>query len=471
MKTEASKGPKKPAFGLRYYWTWDLWTNWVLDAAGLHNYEAFGESEYFAGNDYLKDAATFVEDYKRLIDHCVRMDVNGIVIWGFVRDSHGGIAASQEVAAYAAEHGVHILPGVGTSAYGGFYYQGKHRFNVDTWLAEHPELRRLDEKGVPRPELCPSLKENQQWLRDGMQWLFDTFKIGGVNLENGDFQVCHHPASVKARAELGMDVPNYYAEQLLSYLPALEAALTVGSEKWITYATYSGFGPQPPQEGWLKTGIGNYGPLFAEHYPQKAVAQWTVTGMVHREQPLPLEVFLEDGTPREMSQTPDWPQGCRPPTARSTGFMHQGSQWWRDSRHKQVIGWIKEMCLRAYQSGLEGVSIHGEVTDRNIPNRLNYLAFSYFTHEPEGSLRDFAGSKLSKELGSEEDAQTFVELLARWDAGKLTEKDKGIPRKILEKHQHTPSARRLQTLLVLDYWQWMEAMVNGRVENHTRSWY
>lgn len=79
------------------------------------------------------------------------------------------------------------------------------------------------------------------------------------------------------------------------------------------------------------------------------------------------------------------------------------------------------MCLRAYQAGLDGVSIHGEVTDRNIPNRLNYLAFSYFTHDPEGSLRDFAMSKLSKELGGEEQAQTFVALLARWDAGKLTE--------------------------------------------------
>ena len=101
--------------------------------------------------------------------------------------------------------------------------------------------------------------------------------------------------------------------------------------------------------------------------------------------------------------------------------MHQGSRWWKNSRHELVVSWIKEMCLRAYQAGLDGVSIHGEVTDRNIPNRLNYLAFSYFTHDPEGSLRDFAMSKLSKELGGEEQAQTFVALLARWDAGKLTE--------------------------------------------------
>ena len=38
----------------------------------------------------------------------------------------------------------------------------------------------------------PSKPENQQWLRDGAEWLFDSLPdIGGINLENGDFMSCY----------------------------------------------------------------------------------------------------------------------------------------------------------------------------------------------------------------------------------------------------------------------------------------
>ena len=75
----------QPALPSSYFWTWDHSTNWVLDDPGL---VTFG-----CHNKYLKRAETFIEDYRRLSDLAAGLGVNGIVIWGFLRDSHGGIEA------------------------------------------------------------------------------------------------------------------------------------------------------------------------------------------------------------------------------------------------------------------------------------------------------------------------------------------------------------------------------------------
>ena len=63
MKIERSEEPKKPAFKLRYYWTWDFWTNWVLDAPGVHNYYAFGFGPHPPQEGWLK---TGIGDYGHL---------------------------------------------------------------------------------------------------------------------------------------------------------------------------------------------------------------------------------------------------------------------------------------------------------------------------------------------------------------------------------------------------------------------
>ena len=76
-----------------YFWTWDQSTNWVLDDPGIVNFGSW--------NKYLKKPETYVEDYKRLTDMALSLDIKGIVIWGFLRDSHGGIEYAKKVASYA----------------------------------------------------------------------------------------------------------------------------------------------------------------------------------------------------------------------------------------------------------------------------------------------------------------------------------------------------------------------------------
>ena len=130
---------------------------------------------------------------------------------------------------------------MGTSGYAGYFYEGKHPFNVDTWLAEHPELRAIDKNGKPRGALCPSNKANQDWLDRGAEWLFKTFQIGGVNLEMGDFFVCYCDDCKRARADIPSDEPDYYKDMAISHMVTLSTMRRLAPKAWLSYATYTGY--------------------------------------------------------------------------------------------------------------------------------------------------------------------------------------------------------------------------------------
>src|SRR3990167_10208365 len=78
-----------PALPYRFFWTWDHSTNWYLEQCGMQ--------EIGFANPYSKPMNGFLEDYCRLIDFMSLHRINGITIYGFLRDSHGGIEAAQEL--------------------------------------------------------------------------------------------------------------------------------------------------------------------------------------------------------------------------------------------------------------------------------------------------------------------------------------------------------------------------------------
>jgi hypothetical protein len=180
-----------------------------------------------------------------------------------------------------------------------------------------------------------------------------------------------------------------------------------------------------------------------------------------------LTAYLDDGAPNAAFDNPKWPKGLVAPSPRSVGFVHQGSQWSHVPRYEQIVSTIKEACLRAYRSGLEGVSIHGEVSARHIPWALNYLAFSHFIHWPEDTIRDFGRKTLGQVLGAEDEGEAFAELLASWDAGTLTEAQKkdidGRSRDLRGKVAGGTALDRWR------FWHWLAHMAAGRAERHTVS--
>lgn len=451
--------PGRPALPASYFWTWDHSCNWMLDDPGLQSGGCY--------NRYFKAPETFVEDYRRLTDLAAGLGIKGIVIWGFLRDTHGGIEASKKVAAYAAQKGVAIMPGFGTTWYGGAYYEGNHPYNMDTFLEKYPEARMLDKDGRPmaysgKYGACLAHPAYQEWLRESLAWLYREFEIGGLNLENGDYLVDYHPAVQALRKEWPEDDPDVFFHQGMSYRQALEAVSDRLGDTLNAYATYSGF--QYTDTLTQNTGMGRRPPAMLKLLPPQALCQWTLTGMLLPE-PLPLTAYLDDGAPAAAFDNPNWPADLKPPAPRNVGFVHQGSQWSNVGRNQCIVGTIKEACLRAYRSGLEGVSIHGEMTARHIPYALNYLAFSHFTHWPEDNLREFGRKTLGAVLGSEADGETFAEVMAYWDAGTATEEHK----KLAQAGAHGIRDIRSCGSAGLDvdeyqrfrFWEWLDWMVKN----------
>ncbi len=406
-------GPKteKPAFPLRYYWTWDHSTNWVLDDPG--------NQMSGAANRYLKRPETFLEDYRRLVDHCLEMRFNGIVIWGFLRAAHGGEAYAYEVARYAAERGVAILPGLGTTGYGGVYYEGRHPCNLETFLARHPRLGNRNKDGrISRREISPYHPETQDWIRRSVEWLYRSFPIGGANLENSDYMVDYSAAGKRGRARIRSGEADHFKDQFFAYRTALAAADRLAPSGWNTYATYSGFGRgRDVTNAGVDMGVA---PYFARRLPPSAIAQWTLSGMLSGA--IPLRDWLRSPRPAAAYRNPKWPRGLRPPTPRSVGFIHQASQWSNLRRTDLAVSVFAEACLRGHGAGLEGIAVHGEVTSRSLAWKLNYLAMRHWTYHPASTLEEFALAELAPRLGGEKEARVFVEFMAGLEEGKLENK-------------------------------------------------
>ncbi len=455
----------KPLLPNSYFWTWDHSTNWVLDDPGIQVTGCY--------NKYFKQPETFVEDYRRLSNFAAGIGIKGIVVWGFLRDSHGGVEAGKRVAANAASRGVAILPGFGTTWYGGAYYEGDHRYNLAGFLRKHPDARMLDEKGEPYAfnsdfGACPAHPAYQVWLRESLSWLFREFEIGGLNLENGDMLVDHHPLTQAMRKNWPADDPEPFYFQGLSYRQALEAIRSRLTGKLVTYATYTGFnyGEKVVQN----VSMGTKPPAMLRLLPETSVCQWTLTGMLLK-QSLPLTSYLDDGAPAAAFENPNWPRDLRSPSSRGVGFVHQGSQW-RGDRCQQVISTIKEACLRASRSGLEGVSIHGEVSSRHIPNALNYLAFSHFTHWPEDTMRDFGRKTLGQVFGSEEHGEAYAEILSHWDAGSLTKehtKQADPNRRGFRARIAGSACDTVEDFQRYRFWEWLQQMVKGKRDRYYAS--
>ena len=457
----------KPALANSYFWTWDHSANWVLDDPGILNFGCH--------NAYLKQPNTYLEDYRRLTDLAAGLGVKGIVVWGFLRDSHGGVESAKRVADYAASRGVAIMPGIGTNWYGGVYYEGNHRYNLETFTRHNPSACLIDANGKPDGHgACPSHPLFIEWLQEGTRWLFDEFAIGGANLENGDFVICHCSACKERQGKALVGEPAFWLHQERGYQPALKAIQGELNTKLIAWASYKGFIPGTNPTGGQDAFMECLRPSLVDRLPQAAVCQWTLTSML-RQSPLPLSAYLDHGAPEEAVSGDVWTAGVRPPSKRSVGFLHQGSQWGGGlaaggpsaSRYKQIVSTIKEACLRASREGLEGISIHGEVSSMHVPWALNYVAFSHFIHWPEDSLREFGKKTLGAVLGSPDDGEAFAVLLAAWESHSL------MPTQKTDIATRTDSLARNvshgKDLHRYRFWRWLHAVSHDQTDPYTAS--
>ncbi|MBN1344857.1 MAG: discoidin domain-containing protein [Phycisphaerae bacterium] len=358
-----------PRFKYRWLWTWDHRMDW--GGPGKPGTVMGG------GGTFAKRPEAFLIDYKRCVDYMADHKYNGLIIWGFVRDTHGGIEATQELCRYASRRGVRILPGVGTSGYAGYYFEGDHAFNAGTWLKKHPECRSVAKNGRPRNAPCPSKKATQDWLDDGAKWLFETFEVGGVNLEMGDFFVCYCDDCKKARSAIDSDEPDYYKDMAISHMVTLKTMHRLAPEAWLSYATYTGYTGEM-----MKTP-----PKFLSMIPEYAICQWTLTGLARK-----------------------WPADVRPMAKHNIGYLH----WCNTSTHTEddfYLWRVRDICRQAAGAGCEGLDTYGEVSDERVNAEIFYLAWEAFLWDPEMTVERFVDERLGRLYGGAEAARALLEII------------------------------------------------------------
>lgn len=363
----------------RVLWTWDNRMEWGGSGTAV---------SIMGGGLYRKTPEAYLQDYKALIDYMQQhTSFNAVIIWGFLRDEHGGVAAAQELCAYAQARGIRILPGVGTSGYEGYYYSGNHLYNISTWLRQHPELRAIDAHGKPHNALCPTHPENIKWLQEGCRWLLQNFGVGGINFEIGDFFVCHCERCRQARAAIADESPDYYKDMALSIAAVADTALSLSPQGWHSYATYTGFTAE----------MQKHPPAWIHLIPEQIICQWTLTGMLGEK----------------------WPVGLRPPTKRNWGYVHWGNKS-THTRHHIFLERIRQMCRRAQQEGFEGLVTYGEDPPTLFSMRLFYEAWSAFMEHPEWEMEDFLRERLAQWLDSLSEARKLLSLLLALERQGLT---------------------------------------------------
>ena len=431
---------KSPAFSKRMFWNWTHCTNWDDDLNRVHQTRHVDKDGTL--EPYLVQPSGFVDTFQKIVDFQADHKLNGLVIWGFINDAHGGLETAQAVSKYARSNAVKILPGIGTAGYGGFYFGGNHPYNIHTFLSQHPQIRLMvqaDGKSMPDTP-CPSDPEFQQWLRDGAEWYFSTLKeIGGVNLEHGDFFQCHCPRCTQLRSLPDND-SNYHWDMMITQVPVIEKGLSIHPSLWFTYACYDAY----------NAALMSSPPKFLTQYPKAAVTQWTYTKMIA--DPI-------------LNPAGSWPLSVRPPhgTMHSVGLLHQGShwdvkrQWWGESApsdvafggtYSLVSDLIQQTCRRAIEDQSEGLQIVGQIGVASPQNELNYLALEAFSWNPQLDYATWIDRELAPLYGGPRLSRRFYELVSSTTTqAKQIASDLEEAEQVLAKIYDPRQARRWKNLI------------------------
>ena len=122
-----------PGLAYRAFWNWDHSTNWDLDAdrrPGDRRHQPLRQTARRASWPTSSAMVDFMSCHR----------IAAITIYGFLRDSHGGIEAAQELCRTPTSAASASCPGVAINAYGGVVWEMDHHYNLATWLRNHPEL-------------------------------------------------------------------------------------------------------------------------------------------------------------------------------------------------------------------------------------------------------------------------------------------------------------------------------------------
>ncbi len=398
----------EPGLAYRTFWTWDHSTNWELSQIGQQEIGVF--------NPFQKPPQGFLADYRRLVDFCSRNRIAAIVIYGFLRDSHGGVEAAQELCRYANERGVRIIPGIAIGAYGGVYWEGNHRYNLATWLKANPQHAAQMERGVgfqiadlafplnfPHSDYtvsaCPSAPEVIDWMEEAVSWLAETFDIGGINIESGDYGVCGcarcqqrraNDAEAARRADVHGDYWSH-TDMAANFPRLYRAAKAKKPDLWI-YCEMQWDNLLEPVAAEAQAAL-----------PHGAIYQHTANRSYWKR----LRTELD---PDYVAALPTQPNVLR------CQFACQWNGDERTERYAFNARSFADMASRGYELNMQGLTVWGEPSDYFATVELSYLAFARFSWNPRLTWEEFVAQDVAPRLGGPQAAQRFIALAEELDA-------------------------------------------------------
>ena len=396
-----------PGLAYRTFWTWDHSTNWELSQIGQQEIGVF--------NPYQKPPQGFLADYKRLVDFCSQNRIGGIVIYGFLRNSHGGIEAAHELCRYGRERGVRIIPGIAIGAYGGVYWEGNHRYNLSTWLKENPQHKAQFSRDIgfqiadldfplnfPHSDYtisaCPSAPEVMDWMEEAVVWLAETFDIGGINIESGDYGVCDCPRCVARRAndaEAARRAQEFgdswsHSDMAANFPRLFRAAKKAKPDLWV-YCEMQWDNLLEPVAEEAQAAL-----------PAGAIYQHTANRSYWKR--------LREAIPD------DYVDGlATQPNVLRCQFACQWNGDARTERYALNAKSFADMCSRGHEMGMKGLTVWGEVSAYNAATEISYLAFSRFGWNPALTWDEFMSRDVAPLFGGLSQAERFVAIAEEID--------------------------------------------------------
>jgi hypothetical protein len=369
-----------PSFAYRTFYTWDHSTNWDLTQPGAR---VGGCHE-----PYDKPPEAFREDYTRLIDFMQRVGLNHLIIWGALRDAHGGAEALRRLIDYGLARGVRVAPGVGICCYGGVYYEGEHEFSLRALLGQQPDLAAVDAQGRPmlggaNPRCgvaCPRNPAVADWTLRSVAWLMQEVGPPAVHFETGDYGICHCDRCRAAGPREG----RASAPDMADALPPVVAEVRrFDPDCLLSYNHYFGYTREMMERP----------PAFARAIPDDVVCKWGVSWMLAPE--LRTQDFAREATIEPMEP------GVRPPTATNMAHLHFGTGWWNCSKRGtlEATRFMHAIPL-CRDVGFQGMCTHGEQSRADPAAEMNYHVFAALARDASATPARIAQGALGGMYGS-----------------------------------------------------------------------
>lgn len=392
----------------RMFWNWDHSTNWCENVPGA---QTIG-----VGNAFTKKGAFFERDYRRVIDWCSAHGMQAVCVAGLLRDTHGGldvsrknyrnpdlgIEATRRVCGYGRERGVKICIIGGAFAYGGAFYEGDHKYSLDRFLRANPECIAKDEDGEDlyaeflthggtkrEPQGCPSSARLKEYVLESYDWLFKTIpELGGIQMEAGDNGVCQC-AKCRERRGARAAKESMSLEDMAAIYPRLtEVVRARDKDALIICETYHHF---------LDKACG----IFYEDSPGADAEKLFA---------MPKDVYWQWKCDEKLDKD-EWPAGAElPKPMRAFHHVmrsHAATQWW-GGRDSFDVDKIRRQCYYSSLSGIDAVSMFGEVSPFHANAEFNYLALQYFADTPDASMSEFAEDVMAPRLGGADRASDWL---------------------------------------------------------------